>query len=60
MADHHAYLNLMMQLTDAHGGFDIVHNHSLHHLPVVMAPHAVHPHDHHAAYATDAVAGICA
>ncbi|MDT5005020.1 MAG: hypothetical protein QOJ24_2196 [Mycobacterium sp.] len=38
MADHHAYLNLMMQLTDAHSGFDIVHNHSLHHLPVVMAP----------------------
>lgn len=37
MAEHHAYLTLMLQLsgTDA---FDIVHNHSLHHLPVAMAP----------------------
>jgi glycosyltransferase involved in cell wall biosynthesis len=38
MADHHAYLNLMMHLADPHSGFDIVHNHSLHHLPVAMAP----------------------
>jgi glycosyltransferase involved in cell wall biosynthesis len=38
MADHHAYLNLMMQLTGTDGSFDIIHNHSLHHLPVVMAP----------------------
>ena len=38
MADHHAYLNLMMQLAKSDGGYDIVHNHSLHHLPVVMAP----------------------
>ena len=38
MTDHHAYLNLMMQLADPHSGYDIVHNHSLHHLPVVMAP----------------------
>jgi glycosyltransferase involved in cell wall biosynthesis len=37
MADHHAYLNLMMQLADRRGDFDIVHNHSLHHLPVAMA-----------------------
>jgi glycosyltransferase involved in cell wall biosynthesis len=37
MADHHAYLNLMMQLSDPCNGFDIVHNHSLHHLPVAMA-----------------------
>lgn len=36
MTDHHAYLSLMMQLSD--GGFDIIHNHSLHHLPVAMAP----------------------
>ena len=38
MSDHHAYLSLMMQLADPRSGFDIVHNHSLHHLPVVMAP----------------------
>ena len=38
MADHHAYLNLMVQLADPRSGFDIVHNHSLHHLPVAMAP----------------------
>ncbi len=37
MTDHHAYLNLMMHLADAHNAFDIVHNHSLHHLPVAMA-----------------------
>ena len=38
MADHHAYLNLMMHIGRAQSGFDIVHNHSLHHLPVAMAP----------------------
>ena len=38
MADHHAYLNLMMHIGQAQSGFDIVHNHSLHHLPVAMAP----------------------
>ena len=38
MADHHAYLNLMVQLANPDSGYDIVHNHSLHHLPVVMAP----------------------
>ena len=38
MADHHAYLNLMMHLADPRNAFDIVHNHSLHHLPVAMAP----------------------
>lgn len=38
MAEHHAYLTLMLQLgaTDAHT-FDVVHNHSLHYLPVAMA-----------------------
>jgi glycosyltransferase involved in cell wall biosynthesis len=39
MADHHAYLTLMLQL--ARWGaehFDLIHNHSLHHLPVAMAP----------------------
>lgn len=39
MADHHAYLTLMLQLSDpTHDGFDVIHNHSLHHLPVAMAP----------------------
>jgi glycosyltransferase involved in cell wall biosynthesis len=39
MADHHAYLTLMMQLIrDGADRFDIVHNHSLHHLPIAMAP----------------------
>lgn len=37
MTDHHAYLSLMMQLSN-NGGYDIIHNHSLHHLPVAMAP----------------------
>jgi glycosyltransferase involved in cell wall biosynthesis len=39
MAEHHAYLSLMLQLT-RHGAerFDLIHNHSLHHLPVAMAP----------------------
>jgi glycosyltransferase involved in cell wall biosynthesis len=39
MAEHHAYLSLMLQL--ARSGdqrFDLIHNHSLHHLPVAMAP----------------------
>ena len=39
--EHHAYLALMMGLvertaSDA-GGFDVVHNHSLHYLPLAMA-----------------------
>lgn len=38
MADHHAYLSLMMQLArDGARRFDVVHNNSLHHLPVAMA-----------------------
>jgi glycosyltransferase involved in cell wall biosynthesis len=37
MTDHHAYLSLMMQLSTS-ASFDIIHNHSLHHLPVAMAP----------------------
>jgi glycosyltransferase involved in cell wall biosynthesis len=37
--EHHAYLDLMIRLADpdALDGFDIVHNHSLHHLPIAMA-----------------------
>lgn len=36
MAQHHAYLHLMLSLAD-NPGVDIVHNNSLHHLPVAMA-----------------------
>ncbi|PRC44985.1 glycosyltransferase family 4 protein [Mycobacterium sp. ITM-2017-0098] len=39
MADHHAYLSLMLRLAGSEGTtFDVIHNHSLHHLPVAMAP----------------------
>ncbi len=37
MNDHHAYLGVMLELART-GEFDVVHNHSLHHLPVAMAP----------------------
>lgn len=37
LAEHHAYLSLMRDLADADSDFDIVHNNSLHHLPVAMA-----------------------
>ncbi len=39
MAEHHAYLSLMLDLAKTGADrFDLVHNHSLHHLPVAMAP----------------------
>ncbi len=38
MAEHHAYLRLMLDLADQPGRFDVVHNNSLHHLPIAMAP----------------------
>ena len=39
MSDHHAYLALMLDLASGNGhGFDIIHNHSLHYLPIAMAP----------------------
>jgi glycosyltransferase involved in cell wall biosynthesis len=39
MAEHHAYLSLMLQLARSGAEhFDLIHNHSLHHLPVAMAP----------------------
>jgi glycosyltransferase involved in cell wall biosynthesis len=39
MADHHAYLTLMLELAGSgRSDFDIIHNHSLHYLPVAMAP----------------------
>lgn len=38
VAEHHAYLTLMLELAGATGaGFDVVHNNSLHYLPVAMA-----------------------
>lgn len=39
MAEHHAYLRLMLDLAGPRAReFDLVHNHSLHHLPLAMAP----------------------
>lgn len=38
MAEHHAYLGLMLELARTGAQrFDVVHNNSLHHLPVAMA-----------------------
>ncbi len=38
MTDHHAYLSLMLDLARSGSGrFDVVHNNSLHHLPVAMS-----------------------
>lgn len=38
MREHHAYLDLMLGLARGrHGHFDVVHNNSLHHLPVAMS-----------------------
>lgn len=38
MQEHHAYLDLMLRLArDYAESFDIIHNHSLHYLPVAMA-----------------------
>ena len=38
MAEHHAYLGLMLDLARDGRRFDVIHNNSLHHLPVAMAP----------------------
>ncbi|MEO9325403.1 glycosyltransferase family 4 protein [Nocardioides sp. C4-1] len=39
LAEHHAYLALMLRLArTGTAEFDVVHNNSLHHLPVAMAP----------------------
>lgn len=38
MREHHAYLALMLELArSGHRHFDLVHNNSLHHLPIAMA-----------------------
>lgn len=38
MYDHHAYLTVMLQLAGEPGRYDVVHNNSVHHLPLAMAP----------------------
>lgn len=39
MADHHAYLSTMLELAADRGRtYDVVHNSSIHHLPLAMAP----------------------
>lgn len=39
MSDHHAYLSVLMELAEDRGRtFDVVHNNSVHHLPLAMAP----------------------
>ena len=37
LAEHHAYLALMLELGRGSGHYDLVHNNSLHYLPVAMA-----------------------
>ncbi len=38
VAEHHAYLQVMLEMADTGGArFDVVHNNSLHYLPVAMA-----------------------
>jgi glycosyltransferase involved in cell wall biosynthesis len=36
MEEHHAYLDLMLSLRDA--DVDVIHNNSLHHLPIALSP----------------------
>jgi glycosyltransferase involved in cell wall biosynthesis len=44
LEDHNAYLSLMLGLSrDRYGPFDVVHNHSLHFLPIAMAPAVAPP-----------------
>ncbi len=38
MAAHHAYQRVMFELAEEHEPFDLIHSHSLHYLPVAMAP----------------------
>ncbi|MFD3851642.1 glycosyltransferase family 4 protein [Streptomyces microflavus] len=37
LEEHHAYLQLMVDLSQEPGQYDVVHNNSLHYLPVAMA-----------------------
>src|SRR5215213_2926962 len=44
MQEHHAYLGLMLDLIrDGGERFDVIHNNSLHHLPIAMAEAVVPP-----------------
>lgn len=39
MQEHHAYLDLMLGIARGrHGPFDVVHDNSIHHLPVALSP----------------------
>ncbi len=38
LAEHHAYLMLMLELGASDAPYDVVHNNSLHYLPIAMAP----------------------
>lgn len=38
LAEHHAYLTLMLEFGGPSTAFDVIHNNSLHYLPVAMAP----------------------
>ncbi|WP_028932576.1 glycosyltransferase [Pseudonocardia spinosispora] len=38
LAEHHGYLSLMLELADRDCPYDVVHNNSLHYLPIAMAP----------------------
>ncbi len=38
LAEHHAYLTLMLELAAPGAPYDVVHNNSLHYLPIAMAP----------------------
>jgi glycosyltransferase involved in cell wall biosynthesis len=43
MAEHHAYLRLMLRLSHDPTSFDVVHNNSLHYLPIAMGPAVATP-----------------
>jgi len=43
LAEHHAYLQLMLDLAERPSRFDVVHNNCLHYLPVAMAPAVAAP-----------------
>jgi glycosyltransferase involved in cell wall biosynthesis len=43
LAEHHAYLMLMLELGAKDAPYDVVHNNSLHYLPIAMAPSLAMP-----------------
>ncbi len=56
MQEHHAYLSLMLELRDT--TLDVVHNNSLHYLPVAMAASLRGPGRDDAAHPADALARV--